>query len=265
MKAVVFTLGCKVNSRESAAIMQGLIERGYDVTDELGYADLFVINTCAVTAEAEKKSRQAIARVKKFNKDAKIIVCGCASQNNPQAFADKGVFAVIGAKNKDKLFDFLDIGGIDIEQNDCYSDLYLPCKSSKTREYIKIQDGCDNFCSYCIIPYLRGKSRSRDMQGIKQEILLLNPLEAVITGINISDYRSKQGGFAALLKFLKDIECRIRLGSIEVSVIDDEFLQATKTLHDFAPHFHLSLQSGSDKVLKSMNRHYTTNEYKKSG
>lgn len=261
MKAVVFTLGCKVNSRESAAIMQGLKERGYDVSDELGYADLFVVNTCAVTSEAEKKSRQAIARVKKYNPNAKIIVCGCASQNNPEAFAEKGVFALIGAKNKDKIFDLLDIGGIDIEKNDFYYDAYLPCKGKRTREYVKIQDGCNCFCSYCIIPYLRGRSRSREADRVKEEILTLSPIEAVLTGINITDYHTEKGDLADLLIFLGDVKCRIRLGSIEVSAITDRLLEAAKKLYDFAPHFHLSLQSGSDSVLKSMNRHYTASEY----
>ena len=115
MKAVVFTLGCKVNSRESASVMQGLINRGYEVSEEFCPADLYVINTCAVTAEAEKKSRQAIARAKKYNPNAKIAVCGCAAQNHPDAFKEKGVYLVVGAQNKDKLFDLLDIGGVDIE------------------------------------------------------------------------------------------------------------------------------------------------------
>lgn len=262
MRAVVFTLGCKVNSRESACIMQGLKERGYEVFDELTAADLYVINTCAVTAEAEKKSRQAIARAKKYNENAKIIICGCAAQNHPQAFCDKGAYAVVGAQNKERLFDLLDIGGVDISSNvDCYAEGYLPCKTSKTREYIKIQDGCDNFCSYCIIPYLRGRSRSRDKQKIKQEILHLSPQEAVITGINVSDYNFEGCDLADLLLYLSDLDCRIRIGSLEACVITERFLNATKALKNFAPHFHLSLQSGSDAVLKSMNRHYTAEEY----
>ena len=261
MKAVVFTLGCKVNSRESAEIASGLAARGYEVSDELGYADLFVINTCAVTAEAEKKSRQAIARVKKFNPNAKIVVCGCASQRDPEAFSDKGAFVVVGARDKDKLFDLIDIGGIDVAESNAYCEKYLPAKSSRTREYIKIQDGCNNFCSYCIIPYLRGRSVSREKQKIKDEILHLAPAEAVITGINVSDYHCGEDDLASLTEYLSDLNCRIRFGSLEVRVITEKFLQATKKLKDFAPHFHLSLQSGSDAVLKSMNRHYTCAEY----
>lgn len=261
MKAVVFTLGCKVNSRESASIMQGLKQRGYEVFEEFCPADLYIINTCAVTAEAEKKSRQAIARAKKYNANAKIAVCGCAAQNHPESFKEKGVYLVVGAKNKDKLFDLLDIGGVDISDENGYADGFLPCKTGRTREYIKIQDGCNNFCSYCLIPYLRGRSRSRDKQKIKEEISALSPLEAVITGINVSDYRFNGEDLADLTEFLSDLDCRIRFGSLEVNVITEKFLNATKKLKDFAPHFHLSLQSGCDEVLKSMNRHYTCAEY----
>lgn len=261
MKAVVFTLGCKVNSCESASIMQGLKERGYEVFSEWQNADLYVINTCAVTAEAEKKSRQAIARARKYNSDAKIVVCGCAAQNHPDSFKEKGVFLIVGAKNKERLFDLLDIGGADISGGLQYFETYLPCKTFKTREYVKIQDGCDNFCSYCIIPYLRGRSRSRAMDKIREEIIALSPLEVVITGINVSDYNYNGADLADLLIYLSDIDCRIRIGSLEVGVITEKLLNASKSLKNFAPHFHLSLQSGSNAVLKSMNRHYTAEQY----
>lgn len=261
MKAVIFTLGCKVNSRESAEIAGGFAARGYEVSDEPAYADVYVINTCAVTAEAERKSRQAIARLKKFNPQAKVIVCGCASQNAPQSFTEKGAFAVVGARDKDKIFDLLDEGGVDIGASDKYSERYFPLKSGRTREYVKIQDGCNNFCSYCIIPYLRGRSVSRDKKMIKEEIIRLSPVEAVITGINVSDYSFEGDDLASLTEYLADLDCRIRFGSLEACVIDERFLLATKKLKDFAPHFHLSLQSGSDLVLKSMNRHYTCAEY----
>ncbi len=260
-KAVVFTLGCKVNFRESASLMEGLIEKGYDVSEDIERADLYIINTCAVTSEAEKKSRQAVARMRKFNPSAPIYVCGCASQRNPEAFAEKGVKVVTGAKSKDKLIDLLDEDGVFIEQSDDYYEKYLPAKTARTREYIKIQDGCDNFCSYCIIPYLRGRSRSRKIESVLAEISSLSPEEAVITGINVSAYNSEGNGLTALVNALADFSCRIRFGSLEVNVIDDDFLAATKKLKDFAPHFHLSLQSGSDRVLKTMNRRYTTAEY----
>lgn len=260
-KAVVFTLGCKVNSRESAALMSGLNDKGYEVSDRIEKADLYIINTCAVTAEAEKKSRQAVARMRRFNPDAPIFVCGCASQRDPEAFREKGVKVVAGAKSKDKIIDMLDEDGVFIEKSDDYYEKFMPCKTSRTREYVKIQDGCDNFCSYCIIPYLRGRSRSRKIENVIKEIKALSPSEAVITGINISSYNDDGKGLNELIAALSDINCRIRLGSVEVGVIDEKLLDATKKLKDFAPHFHLSLQSGSDHVLKTMNRRYTTEEY----
>ena len=261
MKAVVFTLGCKVNSRESSCLITGLKEKGFETSDKLEPADVYIINTCAVTAEAEKKSRQAIARAKKFNANARIFICGCASQKNPEAFIIKGAQVVTGAKAKDKILDLLDNKGIFIEQSDEYYEKYLPSKSSKTREYVKIQDGCNNFCSYCIIPYLRGRSRSRKIENIVEEIKALDSQEIVITGINVSAFDDNGKKLPELLYALKDFDCRFRFGSLEVGVISEELLTATKQLKDFAPHFHLSLQSGSDKVLKTMNRHYTSTEY----
>lgn len=261
MKAVVFTLGCKVNSRESASIITGLKQKGFETSDKLECADLYVINTCAVTAEAEKKSRQAIARALKFNPNAKVVVCGCASQKNANSFLDKGVKVIVGAKSKDKLLDYLDNEGVFIENSDEYYERFLPAKSSRAREYIKIQDGCNNFCSYCIIPYLRGRSRSRKIDNVIEEIRYLSPKEGVITGINLSAFDDDGNKLPQLLLRLKQFDCRFRLGSLEVSSITDELLQASKQLKDFAPHFHLSLQSGCDEVLKSMNRHYTTEQF----
>ncbi len=265
MKAVVFTLGCKVNSCESASITKGLIDKGYEVSDELGYADLYVLNTCAVTAEAEKKSRQLVARVKKFNKNAKIIVCGCAGEKSPNDFIKKeGVIVVTGTRNKSEIPNMLDKAGVIIDKNDLYFDENLPPKRLKTRAFIKVQDGCNNFCSYCIIPYLRGRSRSREPESIKKEIELLNPVETVLTAINLSSYNYNGLKLNGLLESLKDLKTRIRLGSLEEVVVNNEFLLSTKTLYDFAYHFHLSLQSGDDAVLKKMNRHYTTDEFLKS-
>lgn len=260
-KAVVFTLGCKVNSRESASLMSGLAQKGYEVSEKLERADLYVINTCAVTAEAEKKSRQAVARMRKFNPLAPVYVCGCASQRDPDAFAQKGVKVVTGAKSKDKLIDLLEEDGVFIEQSDDYYEKYMPAKTSRTREYVKIQDGCDNFCSYCIIPYLRGRSRSRKIESVISEIKSLEAAEVVITGINVSAYNDDGKDLSDLISALTGFSCRIRFGSVEAGIIDERFLKATKSLKDFAPHFHLSLQSGSDRVLKTMNRRYTTAEY----
>ena len=262
MKAVVFTLGCKVNSCESASITKGLTNLGYEVSDELGYADLYVLNTCAVTKEAEKKSRQLVARALKFNENAKIIVCGCASEKSPNDFINKkGVTLVTGTKNKSSLPSRLNESGVKIEKSDDYFEESLPPKRLKTRAFIKVQDGCNNFCSYCIIPYLRGRSRSRSVESIIKEIEFLAPVEAVLTAINLSAYNYEGVKLTGLLNSLSALKTRIRLGSLEEVVIDFDFLTATKNLYDFAPHFHLSLQSGSNAVLKKMNRHYTAEEF----
>lgn len=268
MKAVVFTLGCKVNDVESGSLIRGLKNMGYEVSRELKSADLYVINTCAVTAEAERKSRQAIGKAVKCNKNAKIIICGCASEKSPVDFLEKGenVVAVTGARQKNKVLDIVrDLGnkqGICIEAEDKAYEEMLPPECLKTRNFVKIQDGCNRFCSYCVIPYLRGRSRSRGLESAAQEILQSTAQETVITGIDISEYKDEQGrDLADLLLAVKNANTRIRLGSIEVSLITERFLNALKEVKHFAPQFHLSLQSGSNKVLKSMNRHYTREEY----
>ena len=197
----------------------------------------------------------------KFNPQAKVYVCGCASQKNPKSFIDKGVQVVTGAKSKDKLLALLNEQGVFIEESDEYYEKYFPSKSSRTREYVKIQDGCNNFCAYCIIPYLRGRERSRKIENIVEEIKILNPLETVITGINVSAFNDEGKKLPELMEALKDFDCRFRFGSLEVCSITEELLKATKKLKDFAPHFHLSLQSGSTAVLKAMNRHYTADEF----
>ena len=265
MKAVIFTLGCKVNACESASIMQGLRELGYEVSDKLEYADIYVLNTCAVTKEAEKKSRQAIARIKACNKDAKIIVTGCASQNNPDAFLNKdGVYLVTGATNKDKIISLLNCQGKYIDDGKEYYEKYLPYDELKTRSYVKVEDGCNRFCSYCIIPYLRGRARSRSIESVKNELSHVKAKEVVITGIDLSAYNYECNDLADLIDSLKDFDLRIRLGSLEESLIGEKLLLATKKLKNFAPHFHLCLQSGSSKVLKDMNRHYNQEEFIKS-
>ncbi len=262
MKAVVFTLGCKVNSCESASLRNGLERLGYEVYEELCVADLYVLNTCAVTQEAEKKSRQAVARVLKLNKNAKIIIMGCASQKNAKSFENKkGVTVITGAKNKNKILSLLDEKGIFIEQSDEYFDELLPPKTSKTRAFVKIQDGCNNFCSYCIIPYLRGRSRSRNPEKIIEEINYLSPNEVVLTAINLSSYNYNGVKLHNLIDMLSNVPSRIRLGSLEDNIVTDEFMLSLKKLKNFAPHFHLSLQSGSDDVLKKMNRHYTAKQF----
>ena len=255
MKAVVFTLGCKVNEVESAAIMAALERNGWEVSDKLGYADIYVLNTCAVTREAEKKSRQLVARAKKHNNSAKIFVCGCASQKSRQSFEEKGATFISGATDKGEVIAAIcaDFGG------EC-DNLVYP-KQTKTRAFIKIQDGCNNFCSYCIIPYLRGREKSRSISDICGEIANCACSEVVLTGINISSYSDNGAGLSALISALAPVKKRIRLGSLECSVITEELLSALKGLVDFAPQFHLSLQSGSSAVLKAMNRHYTREQF----
>ncbi|MBQ9729051.1 MAG: tRNA (N(6)-L-threonylcarbamoyladenosine(37)-C(2))-methylthiotransferase MtaB [Clostridia bacterium] len=267
MKAVVYTLGCKVNDVESGSIIRGLEELGYSVSREMEEADVYVINTCAVTAEAERKSRQTVGKALKCNSDAKIVVCGCASEKSPEPFLGKGVFSVTGAQKKNAVLEIVRSGfderyrGALIESIGLtYEDMRTP-ECLKTRNFVKIQDGCNRFCSYCIIPYLRGRSRSRSVESAAKEILESAAQETVVTGIDISEYRDGERDLADLLLAVKDADTRIRLGSIEVSLINERFLQAAKSVKRFAPQFHLSLQSGSNSVLKSMNRHYTREEY----
>ncbi len=271
MKAVVFTLGCKVNDVESGSLIRGLEQMGYEVSRYLEEgAELYVINTCAVTAEAERKSRQTVGKAIKAGKNAKIIVCGCASQRNAAQFFEKAdnVFYVSGAQEKGKILQLIQAGlpdenkGILLQDSGRTYEEMLPPECLKTRNFVKIQDGCDRFCSYCIIPYLRGRSRSRRLSSVVEEVLSSSAKETVLTGIDISDYKDEAGNtFVDLLLAVKDAPTRIRLGSIEVSLITDEFLSAAKRVKNFAPQFHLSLQSGSNAVLKSMNRHYTREEY----
>ena len=262
MKAVVFTLGCKVNETESNSLIAGLKAQGYEVSDRLEKADIYIVNTCAVTAEAEKKSRQTASRIKKLNTQAKIVFTGCAAEKNAKAFTDKSAgYLVTGVYGKNRIPQILELTGANVLPATAeYEEMDAPV-SLKTRAYIKVQDGCDGFCSYCVIPYLRGRSRSRDPQKVLKEIEKINPLEAVINGINLSDYDYNGTGLTGLIRALSTLDCRIRLGSLEVRVIDEEFLSALKGLKNFAPHFHLSLQSGSNAVLRKMNRKYTRAEF----
>ena len=275
MKISVLTLGCKVNKYESDSIIRNLLDKGYDAFDKLEFADVYVINTCAVTQEAEKKSRQMIARCKKFNKNAKILICGCASQNNFIQFKEKNVDFIGGVAKKIKVVDYIE----NLANNEkllCNEDiatlptLYednMQAKQSRIRAYIKIQDGCNNFCSYCIIPYLRGRSRSRSVESIIKEVESLSDdiKEIVLTGINVTDFKiDGQRGLLILLQKLDKFGKRLRLSSIEETLVDEEFVKGLKNLNNFCPHFHLSLQSGSEKVLKDMNRKYKPNDFENS-
>ena len=265
MKVSILTLGCKQNKYESDCMANILSSNGYDVTEKLIPADIYIINTCAVTNEAEKKSRQFIRKCLKLNKDAKIIICGCASEKNQKQFdTNDNIYSIIGTEGKEKILDFINNVrkskyNLEIE----YLSPKNPMKTS-TREHLKIQDGCDNFCSYCIIPYLRGRSRSRDINEIVEEAELISKRsnEIVITGIDISSYKiNNKLALPELMNKLSNIKCLIRLGSLEINVITEDLMQTLKNMPNFAPHFHLSLQSGDNEILKKMNRHYTSEQF----
>lgn len=280
MKIVIYTLGCKVNQYESDSLQFALENRGHIVSNKIEKADIFIVNTCAVTNEAERKSRQTIAKFQKLNPDAKIFVCGCASEKNNSKFKDlKNVVFISGATNKHKVINEIEKlfenekskkitkPKINIEKlpNE-YEDNYF-AKPTKTRAFVKIQDGCNHFCSYCIIPYLRGRSRSRNMIDILNEIQNLGSevKEIVLSGIDISDYKiDGELALGRLLNELSNHNIRIRLGSLEQGIINDEFINSLAKMKNLCPHFHLSLQSGSATVLKRMNRHYTPKDFLKS-
>ncbi len=267
MKVVVFSLGCKVNQYEGQSLVKKLRDNGVEATDALEKADCYVINTCSVTLEADKKSRQAVARVLKLNPNAKVIICGCSSQNDPKKYENKPNISVIsGVSGKMSLFESImsDIVGGNIVQNPplIYED-DLTGELTRSRGFIKVQDGCNNFCSYCIIPYLRGRSRSRKLTSIIDEAtdMSTKTSEIVITGINVSAYGKDIGlTLLDLVKAFGEVPVRKRFGSLECTVITDELLMAMRE-NDFCPSFHLSMQSGSDTVLKRMNRHYTKSEF----
>ncbi len=270
MKAVVFSLGCKVNQCEGQSMITALRARGLDATDKLEPADIYIINTCSVTAEADRKSRQTVSRVLKLNKDASVYICGCSSQNDAEAFcAKQNVLIVSGTGGKNDLVervlaDSAPHKAVNIVSAPPvkYEDDLSPYHT-KTRGYIKIQDGCNNFCSYCIIPYLRGRSRSRSIESIAEEarVAAEHTKEIVLTGIDTSSYGSDIGeSLVSLVRRLGGVNIRKRIGSLECTVINDELLDAMAE-SGFCDHFHLSLQSGSASVLKRMNRKYTPEYY----
>ena len=263
MKICVLTLGCKVNEYESLSMVSQLKKGGHEVTNVLEFADIYILNTCAVTNMAERKSRQMIGKIKKVNNQAKIIVAGCASQNNAKQFENyENVVGILGNKGKDNISQYIDNVIKELYPlSDCYDNFEYATKLN-TRHYIKIQDGCNNFCTYCIIPYTRGRSRSRDKQDILNEIKNCQASEIVLTGINVSDYRIN--GERALIELLEEIDklnVRFRLSSLECVIIDDCFIERLKKLKNFCPFFHLSLQSACNETLKRMNRHYTIEQY----
>ncbi len=261
MKFSIITLGCKVNEYESQSMMAQLESAGHQVSEGLVVADYYIINTCAVTNMAERKSRQVIAKIKKLNLNAKILVCGCASQNSLEQFeVYDQVVAIIGTHGKHNIVEYLEHKGI-FDMTEDYTNTMF-AKSTLTRQYIKVQDGCNNFCTYCIIPYTRGRSRSRDLQDILEEIKASSALEIVITGIDVSDY--KINGEKALITLLEEVNKlgkRFRISSIHCGVLTEEFLIRLSKCENFCPFFHISMQSASNGTLKRMNRKYTIEEY----
>ncbi len=277
----VITLGCKVNRCESGSIITTLREHGFNASEGLEPADVYVLNTCSVTAEADKKSRQYLAKMRKLNPDCRIIVVGCSSQNDREKFLQSNVFAVGGTrnksefvlncfaelKNKPKTDKYSIISDIILYDNfDKSKGTYSYCyesypSNSSTRAFIKIQDGCDRFCTYCIIPYLRGRSRSRSIDDIVSECEWIESREIVLTGIDMSAYGKDIGRtFSELIRAMSGFDARKRIGSLECEVVDDELLSAMSE-GNFCPHFHLSLQSGNNAVLRSMNRKYDCDFY----
>lgn len=279
MKSVALhNLGCKVNGYEMDVMQQMLQENGYKIVPFDETADVYIVNTCTVTNIADRKSRQMLHRAKKQNPDAVVVAVGCYVQTDGQTVAaDEAIDLAIGNNRKNQIAAILDDyfssrksidSVIDIGHTDEYEQMRLTKTAEHTRAYVKIQDGCNQFCSYCIIPYARGRVRSRGEEDILREVCGMAEAgyqEIVLTGIHISSYGIDRGesGLPGLLARLHDIEGlkRIRLGSLEPRIVTEEFVRQISAMPKICPHFHLSLQSGCDSVLKRMNRHYTTGEY----
>ncbi|MCC8067841.1 MAG: tRNA (N(6)-L-threonylcarbamoyladenosine(37)-C(2))-methylthiotransferase MtaB [Clostridiales bacterium] len=291
-KAALHNLGCKVNAYETEAMRQLLEEAGYEIVPfELG-ADVYVINTCTVTNIADRKSRQMLHKARKMNPEAIVVAAGCYVQTAQSSVGeDDTVDIILGNNKKNELIEALrlfeqtrhsewlqdaaadcgekaDIGGkIEINRTKEYEALSITRTEEHTRAYIKVQDGCNQFCTYCIIPYARGRVRSRRMEEVLQEVKLLAEngcREVVLTGIHLSSYGSDLG--TSLLSLIQAVHgipgiARIRLGSLEPGIITEEFAKALHSLPKVCPHFHLSLQSGCTSVLKRMNRRYTAEEF----
>ena len=279
MKKIAFhNLGCKVNSYETEAMTEQMRERGYEIVPFDSAADIYVVNTCTVTAVADKKSRQMLHRAKRLNPDALVVAVGCYVQANAEkVLEDPAVDLVIGNDRKGSLADLIEAGlsdVTDIGASGEYESLSIDSVTEHTRAFIKIQDGCDQFCTYCLIPYVRGRIRSRGEQEIVDEAVRLSEngfSEIVLTGIHVSSYGTEDGSpwgpaLLRLIRRLNDIPGirRIRLSSLEPRIITKEFAEGLKSCDKICPHFHLSLQSGCDSVLKRMNRHYTAAEYAES-
>ncbi|MBE7028943.1 MAG: tRNA (N(6)-L-threonylcarbamoyladenosine(37)-C(2))-methylthiotransferase MtaB [Ruminococcaceae bacterium] len=274
MKIGFCTLGCKVNQYETEAIKELFLNNGWEIGEFSDFCDAYLINTCTVTHLSDRKSRQMIRRANSKNPDAVIAVCGCYAQMSPLEVEEiEGVDIVIGTKNKLKAYELI-VNKVrsnivcPVEKED-YEDMEITLFESKTRAIIKAQDGCNNFCAYCIIPYARGRIRSRNLESIYNECVRLSQngfLEVVLAGIHICSYGKdlENTNLITLLTKIHEIDKikRIRLSSIEPNAFTDEFIDALKNLPKVCHHFHISLQSGCDETLKRMNRRYDTHLYK---
>lgn len=279
IKAAFLTLGCKVNQYETDSMADLLTACGTEIVDFNDMADIYIVNTCSVTNIADRKSRQMLHKARKHNPHAIIVAVGCYAQAAKDVLEEDRAVDLVISNNRKKdiariLFDYINQkeisdNFIDISQEKCFEEMMVKNISSHTRAYIKIQDGCNQFCSYCIIPYVRGRIRSREPEDIIKEIKGLSEngiREVVLTGIHISSYgKDKENGIGLLklIELISKIEPikRIRLGSLEPGIITREFVKNISEIDKVCPHFHLSLQSGCDTVLKRMNRRYTSGEY----
>lgn len=275
MKVFIFTLGCKVNQYESQAILESFIKNGFEKTNDLKESDVIIVNSCTVTAESDKKVRKILHKVKKENPKSIVVLTGCM----PQAFPEKAsawpeADIIVGNANKNNIIDavkkFINsqdkISRIENFLN-TYDDFKIENFNDRTRAFVKIEDGCNRFCSYCIIPYSRGRVRSKNLENLKDEIenLAKNGYqEIVLVGINLSCYGQDIGkNLCDAIEVVASVEKikRVRLGSLEPEQMDEHFIRRLAKIEKLCPQFHLSLQSGCDETLKRMNRHYTTKEY----
>ena len=280
-KAALHNLGCKVNSYETEAMTQLLKKAGYEIVSFQDQADVYIINTCSVTNMADRKSRQMLHKAKKQNPNAVVVATGCYVQTATEKVAqDLSIDLVVGNNRKKDIVEILneyyaekEAGEqvkeeyvIDSNHTDEYEDLEISTVTEHTRAHLKIQDGCNNFCSYCIIPYARGRIRSRTMESIKAELERLSASgfkEIVLTGINLSCYDDNGKKLIDVIEMADNVNGieRIRLGSLDPEVVTEDFVERLGKVKKICPHFHFSLQSGCDKTLKAMNRHYTSDEY----
>lgn len=275
-KVALHNLGCKVNAYETEAMQELLENSGYEIVPFHEKADVYIVNTCTVTNMADRKSRQMLHRARKMNPDAIVAACGCYVQEKADEVADC-VDLVIGNNRKKEIVRILEEYEnsrgtmhkelVDIGHTREYEDMHLTKTAEHTRAYLKVQDGCNQFCSYCIIPYARGRVRSRAMDSVLSEVKSLADhgyQEVVLTGIHLSSYGIDTGeSLLSLIQKVHEVEGikRIRLGSLEPRIITEEFAASIAALPKMCPHFHLSLQSGCDETLKRMNRRYTSEEY----